>query len=92
MGRPRKYKGADPFIRHDSVILDSGRVVSKGEIIKIRGVWGTKFRFQCHVINPKTGVEWIDCIELEKGVACAMRSFYPDRVKTIPKKRVKRVK
>ncbi len=35
---------------------------------------------------------WIDCVELEKGVACGMRSFYPDRVKLIPKKRGKRVK
>jgi hypothetical protein len=91
MGRPRKYSGTDPFVRTDSFITLEGKTVSAGDIIKIRGIWGTKFRFFQHVTNPVTGVEWIDCVELEKGVGCGMRSFYSERVKIIPKKRGKRV-
>lgn len=92
MGRARKYKGIDPFIREDSFTTSDGKTISSGDIIKIRGVWGSKFRFQNFVTNPENGMSWIDCIELERGIACGMRSFYPDRAKPIPKKRGKRVK
>lgn len=92
MGRPRKYKGVDPFIRESSFITNDGKTINAGDLIKIKGIWGSKFKFQNFVTNPKTGVSWIDCIELERGVACGMRSFYPERVKAIPKKRGKRVK
>lgn len=92
MGRPRKYKGIDPFIRVDSFTTPEGKTIVKGDIIKIKGIWGTTFKFLNHVTNPKTGVSWIDCIQLEKGLGCGFRSFYPDRIKTIPKKRGKRGK
>lgn len=92
----RKKKSAttdkDPFIRQESFVTDQGRTISRGDIIKIKGVWGSKFRFLNHVTNPKNNVSWIDCIELEKGVGCGWRSFYPERVKSIPKKRGRRVK
>lgn len=91
MGRPRKYKGIDPFDREESYLTEEGKTISRGDIIKIKGVWGTKFKFHQFVTNPTTGVSWIDCVELDKGVACGMRSFYPDRVKYVPKKRTKRV-
>lgn len=92
MRRPRKYNGVDPFDRKESFVTDEGRTISRGDIIKIKGIWGSKFKFHQFVTNPKTGVSWIDCVELDRGVACGMRSFYPDRIKYIPKKRVKRVK
>ena len=82
----------DPFIREDSFVTDEGRTVNKGDLIKIKGIWGTKFKFLNYVTNPHSGMSWIDCIELERGISCAFRSFYPDRVKHIPKKRGKRVK
>lgn len=92
MGRRKKIKTFDPFIREESFVTETNRVVSKGDLIKISGIWGTKFRFHQFVTNPKTGISWVDCVELEKGIACGMRSFYPDRVKVLPKKRGKRVK
>jgi len=92
MGRRKKTKINDPFIREDFFVTDQGRTVSNGELIKIKGVWGTKFKFINYVTNPTNGVSWIDCIELEKGIGCGWRSFYPDRVKTMPKKRGKRGK
>ena len=92
MGRRKKVKTNDPFVREESFVTEEGRTINKGDLIKIKGVWGTKFKFLNYVTNPKTGVSWIDCIELEKGMGCGFRSFYPDRVKHIPKKRGKRVK
>ena len=92
VGRRKKYNIVDPFIREDSFITEDGKKVEKGDIIKIKGIWGVKFRFFQYVTNPKNNVSWIDCVELERGVPCGMRSFYPDRVKTMPKKRGKRVK
>lgn len=92
MGRLKKYKGIDPFIREESFTTNDGKLIYSGDIIKIKGVWGSKFRFHNFVTNPNTGVSWVDCVELERGVACGMRSFYPDRVKPIPKRRGKRVK
>lgn len=92
MGRRKKVKVNDPFIRQDSMTTEEGRTINHGDIIKIKGVWGTKFRFLGHVTNPKNGAVWIDCIELEKGVGCGWRSFRPERAKVIPKKRGKRVK
>lgn len=93
MGRRKKVQtNNDPFIREDSFVNEDGRLISKGDLIKIKGVWGTKFKFLNYVTNPKNGKSWIDCIELEKGIGCGFRSFYPERVKHIPKKRGKRVK
>jgi hypothetical protein len=92
MARRRKIKINDPFIREESFTTEEGKTIVKGDIIKIKGVWGIKFKFLSHVTNPKNNVSWIDCIQLEKGIGCGWRSFYPDRVKTIPKKRGKRVK
>lgn len=92
---PRRRKTVnktDPFNRTDSFTTIEGKTVSRGDIIKIKGVWGTKFRFFNYVTNPSNGVSWIDCVELEKGVGCGMRSFYPERVKVMPKRRGKRVK
>lgn len=92
MGRRKKVQINDPFIREDSFVMEDGKTVSKGDIIKVKGIWGTKFKFHQFVTNPKINVSWIDCFQLEKGVGCGMRSFYPERVKTVPKKRGKRVK
>lgn len=92
MGKRKKFEGRDPFIREESFVTDDGKTIVRGDLIKIKGIWGVQFKFLHHVNNPKIDVSWIDCLELEKGVACGMRSFYPDRVKHIPKKRGKRVK
>lgn len=92
MGRRKKVQINDPFVREESFVTEDGKTVNKGDLIKIKGVWGTKFRFHQFVTNPDISRSWIDCVELEKGVGCGMRSFYPERVKVLPKKRGKRVK
>lgn len=92
MGRRKKVQIDDPFVREQSFVTEEGKTVNQGDIVKIRGVWGTKFRFHQYVTNPDINKSWVDCVQLEKGVGCGMRSFYPDRVKVVPKKRGKRVK
>jgi hypothetical protein len=88
---PRKKNTISPlenlYSRTPEYTLESGRTVSEGEVIKIDGVWGTKFKFKEHVIRTDNGKEWIDCYELEKGVNCGLRSFYPEKIKIIPKRR-----
>ena len=93
MGRRRKYTGTDPFIREEQMTVDN-KLIVKGDLIKIKGVYATEFRFIALVTNPANGVQWIDCIQLYKGLGCGFRSFYPDRVKPIikRKKRVKRTR
>jgi hypothetical protein len=87
--RRRKIKSQDPFLRKDHFVLSPGITIVQGEVIKITGEHGRRFRFLNHVTNPANGVQWIDCFEMQKGtggvyIACAWRSFYPERVKHIP--------
>lgn len=69
-----------------------GRFIESGEIIKIVGEWGGKFKFVEHVVKNDSGAEWIDCFQIENGVMCGWRSFKPERIKPIPKKRNKKPK
>lgn len=92
---PRKKRVVSPmshlYDRKSEYKLESGRIISEGEVIKIDGVWGVKFKFKEHVIRTDNGKEWIDCYELEKGISCSLRSFYPERIKPMPiRKRRKR--
>ena len=94
---PRKKKTVynptnDLYVRNSSYTLPDGKTVEKDEIIKIQGEKGGRFKFQEHVIRKDTGVEWIDCFQLDRGVLCGWRSFKPDRIRTIrvPKRRRRR--
>jgi hypothetical protein len=80
------------FHRESSVEV-GGFIINAGDIIKIQGEYGVKFKFNALVTNTETGVKWVDCLQLDRGVACGWRSFYPDRIKRIPirGKRAKRV-
>lgn len=71
----------------------NGFPVHAGEIIKINGEWGSKFKFIGITTNTLTGSSWVDCFEIIGGVSSVFRSFKQDRVKRIPKrgKRAKRV-
>lgn len=94
MAKRKKYKGnTDPFIREDEMTIDN-KIIVKGDFIKIKGVYGTEFKFLNLVTNPENGVQWVDCIQMYKGLGCGFRSFYPERVKPIikRKKRVKRTR
>jgi hypothetical protein len=65
------------------------RTVLSGEVIKISGEHGAKFKFISFVTNKETGATWIDCFELDKNIVSAWRSFKTDRIKLMPIKRGK---
>lgn len=95
--RKRKVKSQDPFIRQPYLVLSPQVKIVTGDTIKIVGEHGKRFKFENLVTNPANGVQWIDCFEMQKGtggvfIACAMRSFYPERVKHIPAKRKRHAK
>ena len=86
MARPRKYRRESPFLHQYEMEID-GWTISRGDTIKIHGEYGVKFRFNALVTNPETGVQWVDCFELEKGIVRSWRAFSPDKAKRIPKRR-----
>jgi hypothetical protein len=63
------------------------RLVVAGEIIKISGEYGARFKFDSLVTNKETGAQWIDCFEFSKSSVSACRSFRSDRIKLMPIKR-----
>jgi hypothetical protein len=73
------------FKRDDKVHID-GFEISRGDIIKIVGEYGLKFKFDSVVTNTETGSVWVDCFELYRGQSHSYRSFQVDRVKRIPQK------
>ena len=65
-------------------------VINSGDLIKISGEHGMKFKFHSLTTNTDTGVTWVDCFEVHKRAAGCFRSFRVDRVRRIPTKRGKR--
>ena len=94
MGRRKKVVSPLEHLYHrePTFTTPDGRIIEPGEIIKIKGIWGSKFKFKEYVRRTDSGAEWIDCYELERGQNCGHRSFRTDRVKPLPKTRRKRRK
>jgi hypothetical protein len=77
------------FVREEEVVIGN-RTILRGEVIKIDGEHGGRFKFHSLVTNTTTGSQWIDCFELHKSVVSGWRSFRTDRIKPIPIKRGRR--
>jgi hypothetical protein len=88
----RKTKIKETKFKRTFEIEVNGFIINSGDIVKINGEHGGKFRFNSLVTNSETGVQWIDCFEMHKVTAGAQRSFRLDRVKRIPAKRGRRRK
>jgi hypothetical protein len=71
----------------------NGFPIEAGDIIKVKGEYGTKFKFVGITTNDLTGSQWVDCFEIFRGKAQQFRAFKEDRIKRIPQrgKRAKRV-
>lgn len=74
-------------------LTEDGFEIKQGDLIKIRGEYGTKFKFHALTTNIQTNAQWIDCFEVARGQVGAFRSFRTERLKRIPTrgKRAKRV-
>lgn len=70
-----------------------GFIINAGDIVKVRGEYGVKFKFVGVTTNTATGSTWVDCFEIFRGSAQQFRAFKQDRIKRIPQrgKRAKRV-
>lgn len=88
MGRKRRSTSLQQthLVKHYEMEVD-GHLISKDDIIKIHGEHGVKFKFNCIVTNTHNDVQWVDCFELDKGLIRSWRSFRPEQVKRIPKRR-----
>jgi hypothetical protein len=80
------------FLKEPEISID-GFTISQGDLFKVKGEYGNKFRFVGFVTNLETGAQWVDCFEVVRGQVGAFRSFKSDRIKRIPQKgkRAKRV-
>lgn len=80
------------FQRQFSLTIDGFEIV-QGDIFKVKGEYGSKFKFYSLTTNIETNISWIDCFEIQRGQVGAFRSFKPDRIKRVPQrgKRAKRV-
>ena len=74
------------FIRQETAIVDGFEIV-RGDIIKIKGQHGIKFKFDSFTTNSETGSQWVDCFEIQGGTASCFRAFRLEEVKRIPQKR-----
>lgn len=83
---------AKKFVREDKMIADGFEIV-RGDLIKVVGQYGLKFKFHSLVTNTDSGAVWVDCFEVFRGSSSQFRSFNPSLVKRIPQrgKRAKRV-
>jgi hypothetical protein len=90
---------SDRYLRDDTLTLPDGNIVERGDMFKIRGKnsfgvgeWGLTFKFNYVVTDTKSGNVYVECFEMFRGRAGVMRAFPLDRVKRIPKKRVRKRK
>lgn len=73
------------FSREYEMLCDGFEIV-RGDIIKVSGQYGLKFKFDSVVTNNETGSKWVDCFELFRGQSQCFRSFDIDQVKRIPQR------
>ena len=92
MKRVRSVKPQETKFCREYELQVGNFTIAKGDIIKIDGEHGLKFKFDSLVTNTETGNVWIDCFEMQKAKPTIWRSFALDRVKRIPTKRGKRKK
>jgi hypothetical protein len=80
------------FLREPEISID-GFTISQGDLFKVKGEYGNKFKFLGLITNLETNSQWVDCFEVVRGQVGALRSFKSDRIKRIPQKgkRAKRV-
>jgi hypothetical protein len=77
---------AKKFQTEESVIVEGFEVI-RGDIIKVKGQHGLKFKFHGYTTNVETGSTWVDCFELQKGMSTTFRAFKLEDIKRVPKKR-----
>lgn len=86
MGRRKKIKVKPSYFVTEPYMEVNGFPIEAGDIIKVQGEYGAKFKFVGITTNTLTGASWVDCFEVIKGVSSVFRSFHQDRIKRVPKR------
>lgn len=94
MGRRKQQVVIQPSHFETEPYMEVGGFpINQGDIIKVKGEYGVKFKFVGITTNTLTGSQWVDCFEIFRGKAQQFRAFKEDRIKRIPQrgKRARRV-
>lgn len=93
MPRRRKVAAKSSIFTTEPYMEVDGFPIHGGDIIKVKGEYGTKFKFVGVTTNTETGASWVDCHEIFRGKAQQFRAFKQDRIKRVPQRgrRAKRV-
>ena len=75
------------YTRKNELLLTDGNVIQSGDIIRIDGERKRRFLFLEYVVNNENGAQWVNTIELMKGNDGPFRSFRPERVRIIGRRR-----
>jgi hypothetical protein len=92
MARKKKVEVAPTKFSRTYEIEVGNFIIKPGDIIKIQGQHGLKFQFHSFVTNTETGIQWVDCFEMDRGQTRIWCSFALDRVRRIPEKRKRKPK
>jgi hypothetical protein len=90
---PRRKKvvlAPTKFHREAEATLPDGKTIERGDMLKVVGEHGLRFKFDSLVTNIETGAQWIDCFEVYKMRTGVLRAFKSDRIKPVPKRRRRR--
>lgn len=90
MQRRKKYKHSESKLDINPTFIVGNREITTGDIVKVHGEHGSKFKIIGFVTNTQTGHQWVDCYALCKGVPAQTRAFTLDRIKPLPRKRRKK--
>ena len=91
MQRRKRFKPSKSRLDLKPSFSIGNREIVAGEIVKVHGEHGLKFKVIGLVTNTSTGVQWVDVYELSKGVPAQTRAFYLERIRPIPRKRKRQV-
>jgi hypothetical protein len=93
MGRKKNAPVQPSYFVTEPYMEVNGFPVNGGDIVKVRGEWGAKFKFVGITTNTLTGSSWVDCFEIIGNVPSVFRSFKQENIKRVPvkRKRAKRV-
>jgi hypothetical protein len=86
MGRRKKVNIKPSGLETVPYMEIDGFAINAGDIIKVKGEYGTKFKFVGITTNTLTGSQWVDCFEIFRGKAQQFRAFKEDRIKRVPQK------
>jgi hypothetical protein len=93
MSRTKKATVAPSiFVTEPSFDLN-GFLIQAGDLVKVVGEYGSRFKVRGLTTNTVTGAQWVDVFELFRGSPQQFRAFKMDRIKRVPQrgKRAKRV-